>query len=1471
MSLKYIFHLSDLHIRNGNNVNCRFDEYNYVFNNTIISINENIKQHNLTFDNFIIIITGDIFHNRYNINNYGLLLFNNLILSLTKIGRVIIFEGNHEHLIDKNPSLLSSFNFNITNLTILDKSISFIIDDIGFSYLSLYDTMNEYSLTERKSSLPPFPEIKENVKFKIALFHGSFVCAKLYNGDEIKEEYKPYPLEWVKDFDYVLLGDIHKRQLFNYKKNTICGYSGSLIQQNFGEDIIEHGYLFWDLFNKKIKEINVYNNIGYINIKQDDNENILIRKNGKYECLLEKEIIDNIQYFPKQLEIKVFSKINFEKLNTLLKTYNINFTIICRSDERYLNLHNLNDKETFDISKEQLDNIIDNNYILEYFKKILTLEEYNKFQEIIINKELLLFDVNKYPDELFKECITRNKDLSTIINSCIKNNDIKEIKFPFTIRYLEWEGLLCYENKNWINLTDLDTKTFMIKGKNGTGKSAIYDILLLAIWGENTKKSSFSSGIINHNKKNGYTIIDILLNGQLYRIQRDYYKRYDDPNKLNIKHSSLYKFIDNHKYELICKDSVCNNEVKKLFGNIDTFLSSSMITQNLDNNILKLDAKKTLELIDKSFNVEYIYNLYDLFKTAINKYKDFRKIIISKKEVYEKLVSNSKIDIIHSHTIEKTYQQLLIKEKEKKELEKLFDDININIKDPNNLIILETDYNQLISNLDKTNLVSYQDYIIYKERYNELKFILKDIINDEKELFKLKECYTDDINIKINYCVIKTKPCELSLIENEKKLLLSYLNKLTQNEINDMKINGIHYNDKDIINTEHLLSLLKDEYLEIQNKEKDLILTKPSYSINHLIDKEDLLKQISNIFINIDELKEHYSNIKHTNTFETNEINTINYNQYKNLLLEKTNLETNLELTKTKIISLENDFQITFKKQQSFTIINKPSTQPLLLNNKTITITNLTKEIKSIDINKLSKQIIDDDNEINHYDIILDKIDNLFNELNKNKKELLLLTTNDDYKYNPDCKFCCARPWVSKIKELENLILKIDNDILEQCCLLDNENYDILISRNQNNKKTKDNYNLLLEWNTYLHSKNEFDKITKLLNKILIDKTELNKHLSIDNQKLFDINKQIDNFNNYSTYLYNQLISFENYDNFKKWENNYNQLLIIKNDIINNIKFKEEEINYNKNIKPRLYKYLELKDTYDKWNDYDKYMKILNTNELFKLKDILDEFDKLNEYIMNNNKKPLIKEKLELNESIKLKEKEIKTLNDSIIKQSTMNNYNNENKNNYNKLLETIYDIDNIINILEKIIHNFQAFRIEMYDKYILNKLTTKTNKIIKSLCHKETKPFKLDYIITVVKDIIHINWLINNEVSSYIPDRDVKQIISVSQASGFQHFAISLALRMSLFMNKYENQCNQLFIDEGFVNFDEYNLSIVPSFLKSLLSYFNNIIIVSHINLIQGNVDETVDIIFDKSTSISTMTYNTPKNAKLKINKKFI
>ena len=98
-----------------------------------------------------------------------------------------------------------------------------------------------------------------------------------------------------------------------------------------------------------------------------------------------------------------------------------------------------------------------------------------------------------------------------------------------------------------------------------------------------------------------------------------------------------------------------------------------MITQNNDNDILKLDAKKTLEIIDKSYNVDYIYNLYNLFKTAINKYRDFKRIVESKKEVYEKLMSNNKIDEITDDEIINLNDKLKSKLEENEELVKSYE------------------------------------------------------------------------------------------------------------------------------------------------------------------------------------------------------------------------------------------------------------------------------------------------------------------------------------------------------------------------------------------------------------------------------------------------------------------------------------------------------------------------------------------------------------------------------------------------------------------------------------------------------------------------------------------------------------------------------------------------------------------------------------------------------------------------------
>jgi exonuclease SbcC len=1454
-SLRYIFHLSDLHIRNGDKLTSRYDEYNDVFDNTIISIADEIQKLELKFNDYIIIITGDIFHNKNNIGNYGLLLYKNFIENLVKLGRVIIFHGNHDRNQSEieQPSLVFSSTFNINNLTILTNTTSFIIDNVGFSYVSIDDTLDVYRNSGRIQDLPEFPMFTNNVKYKIALFHGSFQSAKLFNGDCIRDENNPYPLEWVKDFDYVLLGDIHKRQVFNYKKKTICGYSGSLIQQNFGENIIEHGYLIWDLENKKTMDVNVYNKIGYINVKENESKEILIRINGNYEIKLEDYINLNLKYFPEKLEIKTFSKINFQNLNSLLKSYNKLFNIISRLDERTCIDDNDGDYIKIEIYNEtQMTKIVDNSFILDYFSKYLTSDKLKKLNNIIFNKEQLLFDILKYPNELHLECVKKNKDLSADILKCVSTDDIKLIKPKYFIRYLEWQGLFCYENKNCLNMSDLDLKTFLVKGKNGTGKSAIYDILTLAIWGEITtfkKNSDLSSGIINNKKSLAYTIVDIEINGVLYRIERDYAVK-KDITKINYNHKNIYKFINETDLELIKKDAACELLVNQLFGTIKVFLSSSMLTQNIDYDILKMDNKTSFETIDKSFNIEYIYNLYNLFKTAINKYKDFRRIVESKKQVYEKLVSTNKVNEVNDEDMINNKEKLDILLKEKTELQDLYNSpeyIKIDIKNPKTLLILDIDYIKQIEDLKKI-IKTDDEYSFYKEKYDELKYLLKDVT--AVTLNVLKKSYNPTIVLDGNK---KIKPCELSFIKKEEDLLKQYMNHDFHHDDN---------NDNDIKCLEDELKLLNEKYKDLNDTHKELINNKPTEITNPKITKEDHLKEINKIYDTIDDL---YNYIL-TNIKETRVRNKIDkcYNDYKKLLEREKDIENINKLNKEKIIKLENDFKLTFSKQQTLKIKNKPD---ITISYKTsITI---SKRIKNINIKNVEKNINDDEKILNNYYEKQDLISKLEIDLSNYNKELELFTSNDDYKYNPCCKICSKRSWVCRIKELEIIINKIDTDIKNKKDEIynDENNYLLIYERNENNNKMKKEYEILNEWLEYYKSKELYDKITKELNLIVSEKDNTNKIIDDLDKELNEIRINKIYFNNISYDLYETFERIELYEKYKKWLEIYES---INKEFINvktNITKIEYSINYLTNIKPRIESLHLLNKEYKEWEDYENKSKIINAHKLFEVKDMLDDYEKYKEYTNNNNIKPLIRNKLKLYDEIKDIEKEIKSIENLIVKSSTINTYNKENRDSYEKLLDILTDLDETINTLEIIITNFQVFRMDMYEKYILNKLMNKVNKIIKSLCHKDTKPFKLDYLLTVAKENINLNWLINNEKINDI-ETNSKQLISITQASGFQHFVISLALRMSLFMNKQESLCNQLFIDEGFINFDKDNLSTVPSFIKGLLSYYNNIIIVSHIDLIQDNIDEIAEIKYNKMNSVSTMEYGNYKKVIKKRNK---
>jgi len=63
----------------------------------------------------------------------------------------------------------------------------------------------------------------------------------------------------------VMMGDIHKRQTFGEGYEHVA-YAGSMIQQNHGEMLENHGYLIWDVPTRSFTEHHIHNDYGFLTI-----------------------------------------------------------------------------------------------------------------------------------------------------------------------------------------------------------------------------------------------------------------------------------------------------------------------------------------------------------------------------------------------------------------------------------------------------------------------------------------------------------------------------------------------------------------------------------------------------------------------------------------------------------------------------------------------------------------------------------------------------------------------------------------------------------------------------------------------------------------------------------------------------------------------------------------------------------------------------------------------------------------------------------------------------------------------------------------------------------------------------------------------------------------------------------------------------------------------------------------------------
>ncbi len=252
--VKKVIHLADIHIRTFR----LHDEYKEVFKTLLTQLTELVIDYQK--EELRIVLAGDLVHQKIIISNEQLMLGTWLIKKLEEIAPVIIIAGNHD-LLENNRDRMDSISPMVmflpeTNINYFKESKCYMDENIVWCVYSIFENNERPNIEAARKQFG-------NDKTYIGLYHAPVLNAKTDIGYEIDHG---AGLEIFEGCDMVMLGDIHKRQSFNHNGIKIA-YPSSLIQQNFGENVSNHGFLFWDVENRTFSEHNVENANTYYNFK----------------------------------------------------------------------------------------------------------------------------------------------------------------------------------------------------------------------------------------------------------------------------------------------------------------------------------------------------------------------------------------------------------------------------------------------------------------------------------------------------------------------------------------------------------------------------------------------------------------------------------------------------------------------------------------------------------------------------------------------------------------------------------------------------------------------------------------------------------------------------------------------------------------------------------------------------------------------------------------------------------------------------------------------------------------------------------------------------------------------------------------------------------------------------------------------------------------------------------------------------
>lgn len=263
--VKKIIACADIHIRNLR----RQEEYKEVLSNFI---EDCIFEVGASPEEYRIVVAGDLLHNKLDISGEGYAMASWFLHRLDDIAPTIVIAGNHDinmsnlNRLDPLSTIFSLTKFKQTYY--LDKDLGYESDFIKDDNIvwCLYSSFDNFAKPNIEHARITYPDCKF-----VGLYHGIVRSAKTDTGYQSDTGIEP---SYFGDIDFGILGHIHKRQMIKHEGVQLV-YCGSLIQQDFGENVSSHGYVIWDVEEEKFIEKDVKNpNYGFYTLTIDNEDDI---------------------------------------------------------------------------------------------------------------------------------------------------------------------------------------------------------------------------------------------------------------------------------------------------------------------------------------------------------------------------------------------------------------------------------------------------------------------------------------------------------------------------------------------------------------------------------------------------------------------------------------------------------------------------------------------------------------------------------------------------------------------------------------------------------------------------------------------------------------------------------------------------------------------------------------------------------------------------------------------------------------------------------------------------------------------------------------------------------------------------------------------------------------------------------------------------------------------------------------------